>query len=147
MGLADITKKSGSLCAFQVVSVTKQPGDPISRQRRKFCDGVRLQIAAFSAELSGRPFIHTGLRKTKDSGEVEEKPIRLKKWWRKDGNRYLIVLRYGARTLFNEAIVASSQVEVHRVLEGTIDTCMAGHFDKVLQSVNRAKRKKVSQSI
>ncbi|MEI6558386.1 MAG: hypothetical protein WCO00_08240 [Rhodospirillaceae bacterium] len=144
MGLADIMKKSGVLAAFPVVSVTKQPGDPISRQRRKFCDGVRIQIAALSAELSGRQFVHIGLRKTKDSGEVEEKPIRLKKWWRKEGNRYLVVLRYGARTLFNEAIVAGSQVELHKVLEGIIETCMAGHFDKVLQSVNRVKRKKVS---
>ena len=139
MELAAILKKSSVLSKFQIGAATKQQ-NPIMHRRDRFVTGVHLQIEAIEAELANRPFIRTGVRKDKESGVLIERSLRFKKWWSKDGNRYVVMLRYGASALFAEAIIASSIEDVITVLNGVVEAAKSGDLDAQLSSMNRSKK-------
>ena len=138
MNLSEIMRASPCLSSFKITAVPKQVVDPTLRQREKFSDALQLQIEALDCEVTGKKFAYTAMNRVKESGEVVERTMRFKRWWRKDGNRYLVVLRYGARALFKDAIIANSTDEVNKILEGMVDACKAGYLDKSLQAVRRA---------
>ena len=87
-----------------------------------------------------RPFVRTGVRKDKDTGQPVERALRFKKWWSKDGNRYVVVLRYGASALFSEAIIAPTIEDVITVFDGVIEAAKAGDLDPQLGSIKRGKK-------
>ena len=141
MELAVILKKSSALSKFQVGAATKQQNsDPVQHRRSRFIEGVQLQVEALEAELANRPFVRTGVRKDKESGQPVERTLRFKKWWSKDGNRFLVVLRYGASALFSEAIIAPTIEDVITVFDGVIEAAKAGDLDAQLASVKRGKK-------
>ena len=141
MDLAVILKKSNALSKFQVGAATKQQNaDPVQHRRSRFIEGVQLQVEALEAELANRPFVRTGVRKDKDTGQPVERALRFKKWWSKDGNRYVVVLRYGASALFSEAIIAPTIEDVITVFDGVIEAAKAGDLDPQLGSIKRGKK-------
>ena len=141
MELSELLKKSAALAKFQVSAVIKQQHDnPVMHQREKFIEAINTQLEALEAEVAGKPFIKTGKRKDKETGEVGEKQLRFKKWYSKNGSRYVIVLRYGASPLFKEGIIAPTLDDVHKVLDGMIDAAKAGHLDSQFANFMRGKR-------
>ena len=141
MELAVILKKSSALNKFQVGAVTKpQNADPVLHRRGRFVEGVQHQIEALEAELANRPYVRTGVRKDKESGQPVERALKFKKWWSKDGNRFVVVLRYGASALFPEAIIAPTVEDVITVLDGVIEAAKSGDLDSQLGSIKRGKK-------
>ena len=138
MNLSEIMRASAALSVFKITAVPRQIVDPTHRQREKFCDAVQLQIEALDCEVTGKKFTYTAMKRVKESGVVVERTMRFKRWWRKDGNRYLVIFRYGARALFKDAVVANSTDEVTKIFEGMVDACKAGYLDKAFQAVRRA---------
>lgn len=142
MSLSDIMKKTTSLARFQVSANAKKERDPILHQREKFTEAVNNQLDALEAEVCGKHYVKTVIRKHKETGEVVNKDIRFKKWYQNDGNRYLIVLRYGSRPLFQDGIIALTLDDVKHVLEGLIEAASAGHFDSEFQRFRRGTSEK-----
>ncbi|MEI6558085.1 MAG: hypothetical protein WCO00_06730 [Rhodospirillaceae bacterium] len=141
MELAVILKKSTALSKFQVGATPKQQNaDPVQHRRGRFIEGVQHQIEALEAELANRPFVRSGVRKDKESGQPVERALKFKKWWSKDGNRYVVVLRYGASALFPEAIIAPTVEDVITVLDGVIEAAKAGDLDAQLATIKRSKK-------
>ncbi len=122
MELADLIKKSAPLAKFQVGAFNKvNPADKAAAQRDRFTQAVQLQLDALECEQTNKPFVHKGIRKVQETGEVVEKVLRFRKWWRKDGNRYIVTLRYGASPLFKDSVVAPTLDDVLTILDGIID--------------------------
>ena len=141
MELTVILKNSTALSKFQVGAASKQQNsDPVQHRRSRFIEGAQLRVEALEAELANRPFVRTGVRKDKESGQPVERTLRVKKWWSKDGNRFLVVLRYGASALFSEAIIAPTIEDVISVFDGVIEAAKAGELDAQLASVKRGKK-------
>ena len=142
--LSDILKKSATLSMFTAVSaVNKQSAaDPIQHKRGKFIEAATHQIEAIEAEMSGKPYIRTGQRKDKETGEKVDKQLRFKKWWLKDGNRFIVQFRYGASALFDQGLVAATIEDVLKIMDGIIEAARAGDLDSQLTNFKRGKREK-----
>ena len=141
MELAVILKKSSALSKFQVGATPKQQNaDPVLHRRGRFIEGVQHQIEALESELANRPFVRTGIRKDKETGQPVERALKFKRWWAKDGNRYVVVLRYGASALFPEAIIAPTVEDVITVLDGVIEAAKSGDLDAQLSTIKRGKK-------
>ena len=142
--LSDIIKKNAALSKFTAVAAVNRQAnqDPIIHQREKFAEAVSHQIEALEAELSGKPYIRTGMRKDKETGEKVDKQLRFKKWWQKDGNRFIVQFRYGASPLFDQGLVAATLDDVHKILDGIIEASRAGDLDSQFANFKRGKREK-----
>ncbi len=141
MELAVILKKSTALSKFQVGATPKQQNaDPVQHRRGRFIESVQHQIEALEAELANRAYVRTGVRKDKESGQVVERALKFKKWWSKDGNRYVVVLRYGAAALFAEGIIAPTIEDVISVFDGVIEAAKNGDIDAQLSTIKRSKK-------
>ena len=143
MNLAEVMKRTGSLSKFQTSKLPKRhTEDPILRRREKFTEAINNQLTALECELNNKPYVHSGKRRIKETGAVVEREMRFRRWWVKDGNRYLIVLRYGVSVLFEDAIIAQSLDEVVSVLDALIDATKSGHLDTQFAAIKRAKSAK-----
>ncbi len=137
MELAEILKKSKALARFQVSAVTKKNTDPVLRRRARFVEAVGRQLEALEAELAGKPYLRYGVRKVKETGEVIERPLRFKKWWTRDGDRFVVVLRYGTAPLFKDAIIAPTIEDVISIFDGVIEAARGGDIDGQLVAFKR----------
>ena len=141
MELAAILKKNGALSKFQVGAAVKhQNVDPVLHRRGRFVEAAQHQLEALEADLANKPFVRFGVRKDKETGQPVERSLKFKRWWTKDGNRYVVVLRYGASALFPEGIIAPTIEDVISVFDGVIEAAKAGDLDAQLSTIKRGKK-------
>ncbi|WP_156474459.1 hypothetical protein [Gluconobacter albidus] len=139
-----------ALSKLTFVATVDTMNDRAPHVRKRFVEGVEVQLQALQAEVENKPFKLMRERREKDeaTGETSkfEKAVRFATWWEKGNNAYFVSPRYGSKKIQlsegGAAIKTGPKLDdVKAVLELLIQAAKAGELDKPLLATSERKRK------
>ncbi|MBF0892751.1 hypothetical protein HKD28_15270 [Gluconobacter sp. LMG 1744] len=139
-----------ALSKLTFVSEVEAEHDRAPHVRKRFVEGVEVQLQALQAEVEGKPFKLMRERREKDeaTGETNkfEKAVRFATWWTKGPKGYSVEPRYGSKKIqlsdAGSVIKTGPKLDdVKAVLELLIVAAKAGELDKPLLATSERKRK------
>ncbi|MBB2164045.1 hypothetical protein HLH26_05735 [Gluconacetobacter sp. 1b LMG 1731] len=138
-----------ALSKLTFVAEVEAEHDRAPHVRKRFVEGVEVQLQALQAEVENKPFTLTRERREKDeAGETVkfDKAVRFSTWWTKGPKGYSVEPRYGSKKIqlsdAGSIIKTGPKLDdVKAVLELLIQAANAGELDKPLLETSERKRK------
>ncbi len=133
-----------TLTSLKLVAAKKPAQkDPVQHRRAKLSMKVLEQLALCKALNAGEVYAPTRI-KTVTNAEGERvqvnQPKRLKQWWFVEGNKVLLQVRYGAKTLMlngkSNAVECASPDALVAALETVNTAVLAGELDAQIEAVS-----------
>ncbi len=133
-----------TLTSLKLVAAKKPAQkDPVQHRRAKLSMKVLEQLALCKALNAGEVYAPTRI-KTVTNAEGERvqvnQPKRLKQWWFVEGNKVLLQVRYGAKTLMlngkSNAVECASPDALIAALETVNTAVLAGELDAQIEAVS-----------
>jgi hypothetical protein len=133
-----------TLTSLKLVAAKKPTAqNPVQHRRNKLSIKVLEQLALARALQNGETFAPTRIKTvTNDDGErVQVAHVkRVKQWWFVDGNKVLLQVRYGAKTLMLNGKSNAVECANADALIGALDTVntavLAGELDAQIEAVS-----------
>ena len=132
-----------TLTSLKLVAAKKPAQkDPVQHRRSKLSMKVLEQLAYARALNAGEVYAPTRI-KTVTNAEGERvqvsQPKRIKPWWFTDGNKVLLQVRYGAKTLMlnakSNAVECANADALMAALETVNTAVLAGELDEQITAV------------
>lgn len=133
-----------TLTSLKLVSVKKPTqANPVQHRRSKLSVKVLEQLALARALQNGETYAPTRI-KTVTNAEGERVQVtqakRVKQWWFVDGNKVLLQVRYGAKTLMlngkSNAVECANADALIAALETVNNAVIAGELDAQIEAVS-----------
>jgi hypothetical protein len=133
-----------TLTALKLVAAKKPAQkDPVQHRRAKLSIKVLEQLALCKALNAGEVYAPTRI-KTVTNAEGERvqvnQPKRVKQWWFVEGNKVLLQVRYGAKTLMlngkSNAVECANADALIGALETVNTAVLAGELDAQIEAVS-----------
>jgi hypothetical protein len=133
-----------TLTSLKLVAAKKPAQkDPVQHRRAKLSMKVLEQLALCKALNAGEVYAPTRI-KTVTNAEGERvqvnQPKRVKQWWFVEGNKVLLQVRYGAKTLMlngkSNAVECASPDALIAALETVNTAVLAGELDAQIEAVS-----------
>lgn len=140
------------LSSLNLVSVEKPAVevDPVQAARKKMIEGIAEQMLCVQALIDKKPAATKTVIRYRDTedGEREkyEKEIKIRPWFFGDGRKWVVIPRYGNRTLFDkdQGFEAKSLAGVRKILDTLGQAVSIGEVDAVLKKLKAEAFKKKS---
>lgn len=133
-----------TLASLKLVAAKKPTSqNPVQHRRNKLSVKVLEQLALARALKNGETYAPTRI-KTVTNAEGERvqinQPKRVKQWWFVDGNKVLLQVRYGAKTLMlngkSNAVECANADALIAALETVNNAVIAGELDAQIEAVS-----------
>ncbi len=133
-----------TLTSLKLVAAKKPAQkDPVQHRRAKLSMKVLEQLALCKALNAGEVYAPTRI-KTVTNAEGERvqvnQPKRVKQWWFVEGNKVLLQVRYGAKTLMlngkSNAVECANADALIGALETVNTAVLAGELDAQIEAVS-----------
>jgi hypothetical protein len=133
-----------TLASLKLVAAKKPTSqNPVQHRRNKLSVKVLEQLALARALQNGETYAPTRI-KTVTNAEGERvqinQPKRVKQWWFVDGNKVLLQVRYGAKTLMlngkSNAVECANADALIAALETVNNAVIAGELDAQIEAVS-----------
>ena len=133
-----------TLTSLKLVAAKKPTqANPVQHRRNKLSIKVLEQLALAKALQNGQTYAPTRIKTvTNDDGERVQvtQAKRVKQWWFVDGNKVLLQVRYGAKTLMlngkSNAVECANADALIAALETVNTAVLAGELDTQIESVS-----------
>ena len=133
-----------TLTSLKLVAAKKPTqANPVQHRRNKLSIKVLEQLALAKALQNGQTYAPTRIKTvTNDDGERVQvtQAKRVKQWWFVDGNKVLLQVRYGAKTLMlngkSNAVECANADALIAALETVNAAVLAGELDTQIESVS-----------
>ncbi len=133
-----------TLTSLKLVAAKKPTAqNPVQHRRNKLSAKILEQLALCKALQNGETYAPTRI-KTVTNAEGERvqvnQPKRVKQWWFVDGNKVLLQVRYGAKTLMlnakSNAVECANADALIAALTAVNEAVLAGELDAQIEAVS-----------
>lgn len=138
-----------ALAKLKLVSATPERKSPEVLRRSKLTGKIDHQIAAAKAAIAGDVYAAKRVKFVQDSESGERRQVeiatRVKQWWwRSQGGKLMLAVRYGARPIElakgKNAIEVSSMGDLVAALEAVKEAVLAGDLDAQIEQASGSLR-------